>query len=88
MNSPYFETLQETITAAFSAATDSQALFATLSDENASAQERLEQPMSYNELRTADFAITMLRNRPTKKYFHVVITRLDSGRYELVTYIL
>jgi len=44
--------------------------------------------MRYNEVRNADFAIAQYKGRPTKMYFHVVITRLDSGRYELVTYVL
>jgi hypothetical protein len=43
--------------------------------------------MNYGEQRRAHFAIALFKNRPTKKYFHVVITRLDSGRYELVAYV-
>jgi Fe-S-cluster-containing hydrogenase component 2 len=35
-----------------------------------------------------DFQIATMRGKPTRKYFHVCIYRLDSGRYELNTYIL
>lgn len=38
--------------------------------------------------RNYDFKLGTLKGRPTRKYFHAVITRLDSGRYELVTYVL
>ena len=88
MSDTYFETLGAAVLGAFAEAAVAKALFSTLSDKNAYELEKLERPMTYGEVRTADFSIVQLRGRPTKKYFHVVITRLDSGRYELVTYVL
>lgn len=42
----------------------------------------------YGESLNWYFAIETLKGKPTRKFFHVNIYRLDSGRYELNTYIL
>lgn len=88
MNNGYFETLAAAIQGAFAEAATAKALLPTLSDDNASALESLERPMNYGEQRRADFVIAQYKGRPTRKLFHVVIARLDSGTYELITYVL
>lgn len=45
-------------------------------------------PLSYGQVRSQNCEILRYKGKPTKKWFHVVISRLDSGRYELVTYVL
>jgi hypothetical protein len=44
--------------------------------------------LGYGEVRRGDFALDYYKGKKTKKFFHAVITRLDTGRYELVTYVL
>lgn len=45
-------------------------------------------PVAYGETRAFNFEIATLKGKPTRKWFHISIYRLDSGRYELTTYIL
>lgn len=45
-------------------------------------------PLNYEETRRGDFAIATLNGKPTRKYFHVSLYRLHTGRYEITTYIL
>ena len=42
--------------------------------------------MRYGEILKANVPIETLKDRNTGKWFHVVITRLDSGRYEPISY--
>lgn len=44
--------------------------------------------IAYGHTHSFDFEIATLKDRKTRKWFHVVIVRLDSGRYELNTYTL
>lgn len=44
--------------------------------------------VAYGTTHSFNFEIKTLKGKPTRKWFHVVIYRLDSGRYELTTYIL
>ena len=44
--------------------------------------------ISYNTSKKADYKLSLYKNKPTRKYLHVVIYRLDSGLYELNQYIL
>jgi hypothetical protein len=44
--------------------------------------------VNYEQALNLDLQIVTLRGKFTKKYFHVNIYRLPSGRYELNTYIL
>lgn len=46
------------------------------------------QPMIYGQVQDRHFEIYTLKGKQTRKWFHVVITRLDSGRYETVAYCL
>lgn len=42
--------------------------------------------IKYNEVRTEHFEIESFKGKKTRKYYHIIISRLDSGRYELVSY--
>ena len=85
MNNGYFETLAATVDGAMHEADMARVL---LAEPLEAREQMLAEPISYNQVRNFDFAIKLYKNCRTKKYFHVVITRLDSGRYELVTYVL
>lgn len=45
-------------------------------------------PIPYGAIRRHDFEVLAYKGKPSRKWFHIVITRMDSGRYELVTYFL
>jgi hypothetical protein len=85
MNNGFFETLGQTIYGAIREADEARVL---LVDPGAALDIMGREPISYNKHRSFDFEIELYRDRKTKKWFHVVISRLDSGRYELVTYVL
>ena len=42
--------------------------------------------MRYDEVRRESFELATLKGKNTRSWFHIVITRLDSGRYESVSY--
>ena len=84
MTETYFETFAGAIDGAIRAADEARALLARPSEVWSMVQE----PLNYEQTRTGDFALELLKGRPTKKFFHISIYRLDSGRYELTTYIL
>lgn len=44
--------------------------------------------VSYGTTHRFDFEIKTLKGKPTRKWFHAAIYRMDSGRYELTSYIL
>jgi hypothetical protein len=44
--------------------------------------------LNYGNDRSGNFEIASLRGKSTKKWFHAQIYRMDSGRYELTTYVL
>jgi len=80
----YFESLAGAIDGAIARANADRVLLAKPADVWNLAQE----PLNYEEYRRGHFSIELYKDRPTKKFFHVVIYRLDSGRYELNTYVL
>jgi hypothetical protein len=85
MNNTYFETFAQAINGAIQAADKAKALLSRPTEVWSMVQGRA---LFYGQARTGAFAIARLRGRPTKKFFHVTIYRLDRGRYELVTYVL
>jgi hypothetical protein len=85
MRDTYFETLGQAVHGAILAADDRWAI---LKDPGSAREIMGREPISYGQMRNFDFELVTLRERKTKKWYHVVITRLDSGRYELVTYVL
>ena len=44
--------------------------------------------ISYEETKKADYKLMTYRGKPTKKYLHVTIYRMDSGKYEVTIYVL
>ena len=50
--------------------------------------EAYSEPMKYNEVRNCNLEVATLKGKPTRKYAHIVIERLDSGRYEPILYVL
>lgn len=45
-------------------------------------------PVNYGETRALHFPIDTLNERATRKFFHVLLYRMECGRYELTSYIL
>ncbi len=45
-------------------------------------------PVDYGYTIHRSYSIVSLNGKPTRKFFHVSISRLSSGRYELTTYAL
>jgi hypothetical protein len=85
MNDSYFDTLSQAIDGAIIEADRCRALLLRPGE----AREAMSaEPISYNQSRRFDFELELYKDKQTKKWFHVVIARLDSGRYELVTYVL
>ena len=84
MSDTYFETLGATVDAVARLAEESRAVVSRPSEIGALCQDHL----AYGAVRTGDFQLDTYKGKPTRKYFHATITRLDSGRYELVTYVL
>jgi hypothetical protein len=80
----YYETFAQAIDGAVAEADSKRVLLARPSDVWSMCQE----PLYYTQTRQGHFEIELLKDRPTKKFFHVVIYRMNSGTYELVTYIL
>lgn len=48
----------------------------------------VQEPLFYGQSRYVSCELDTYKGKPTRKYFHVTIARLDSGRYELTTYVL
>jgi len=44
--------------------------------------------VAYNEVKEGHFPIQSLKGKPTRKYLHVIVTRFQTGTYEVVFYIL
>jgi hypothetical protein len=84
MSETFFETFAQAIDGVIRDADANDVLLARPSEVWSMVQE----PLNYGESRRGDFAIELLKGRPTKKFFHVSIYRMDSGRYELIDYVL
>jgi hypothetical protein len=46
------------------------------------------QPLVYGQVQHHHFEVHTLKGKRTRKWFHVTVARLDSGRYETVAYFL
>jgi hypothetical protein len=42
--------------------------------------------IAYHQTSKEHFEIETIKGKKTKKWYHIIICRLDSGRYELVSY--
>lgn len=84
MSETYFETLAQAVDGIIRAADEARALLSRPAEVWNLCQDGL----AYGLTRKGDFELDFLRDKRTKKFFHAVICRLDSGRYELTTYVL
>lgn len=89
----YFYTLNETVDAAQLYLDDARAELRLSglccpADAHWTTDSALCSHVGYGETRRANFEIARLKGKPTKKWFHMVIYRAETGRYELTAYIL
>lgn len=82
--SDYFETFGAAMDAIYTRAYADRGVFTNPEF----VQDICSEPLNYGQTRTASFQLTSLKGKPTRKYFHASIYRMDSGRYELTTYTL
>jgi len=80
----YFETLSESIVALHANIIDAGAEIAP--DWSCNIYDKGH--VAYGTTHTFDWPIVSLKGKPTRKYFHASIYRMDSGRYEVTSYIL
>ena len=83
MNAIYFDTLAQTVDAAVEQADQRGAVLARPTEAWNLCQDHL----AYGLYRRGDFQLDSFRGKPTKQFFHVIIYRMDSGRYELTAYV-
>lgn len=92
MNSPYFETLSDTVFGAAAYLDEAKAVLVLSGDlpiDSLWCSEIFNAgPINYGQTRSHTFEISTLKGKPTRKGFHVTIYRMESGRYELTTYVL
>ncbi len=82
----YFETLGEAVRS-FVAQTFAKG--GTLAaNEHAEIAEKFNGGVSYGQTVSRSFELLSFKGKPTKKWAHATLYRMDSGRYELTTYIL
>jgi hypothetical protein len=86
MSNIYFETFGEAIDGAIGAIHARNGVLISSCYEASEVMGA--EPINYNQTRTFDFPIEFLKGKPTRKYYHVSIYRMPSGRYELTTYVL
>ena len=84
MSNIYFNTFRETLDQVEVNAAELRAVLV----EPETVRNLCREPLNYNGVRRACFELVSYKGKPTKKFFQVVISRLDSGKYELVTYVL
>ena len=84
-NEIYFETLGEAVRAFVS---QTFAKGGTLTEnEQANIAEKIG-PVSYGQTVSRSFELMDFKGKSTKKFAHVSLYRMESGRYELTCYIL
>lgn len=80
----YHETLGAALVTAIAYAAEAKAVI----NESELTDQFSNGGVSYGETRNGDVEIESLKGKGTRKWFHVVIYRMDSGTYELTCYIL
>ena len=84
-NSPYSETLGETLLKFIHFVEDDcKAVF----EDESGEMFVFFPPVNYGQTFSKSYPLKTLRGKPTKKWAHMVIYRMESGRYELANYIL
>jgi hypothetical protein len=84
MSNIYFDTFSATLVATVERAAELKAVLLNPTDLGSLCEE----PLNYGHTRSRGFALESYKGKLTKKFFQVVISRLDSGKYELTTYVL
>ncbi len=92
-STPYFDTLTEAVNSLQVALDDSKAelLFSgptTPADDHWTQDIFKTGHLGYGETRSFNFEIKTIKDKPTRKWFHATFYRMDSGRYEVTSYIL
>jgi len=82
--SPYTETLGQAVELAIENLIESGAEF----DRSAIDERYAFDGVPYETTKQADVALISYKGKATKKWGHVSIYRMNSGRYEVTTYIL
>lgn len=80
----YFETFAAAIDAAQLRATEEQAVLSRPADLWNICQSAL----PHGHTRVLSLPLDSFKGKSTRKYFHIAIHRMESGRYELTNYIL
>jgi hypothetical protein len=81
----YFETLAETVNEILARAEADRLELADGPDEVCRV---FSGHLAYGNDRSGNFYLRTIKGKPTRKYFHAQVHRMDSGRYELTTYVL
>ena len=84
MSDTHFETLGEAIRSFIDQTEAKRAVFVNV-DEISS---RFDGGVSYGQTVSRSFELLEYKGKKTKKYAHCVIYRMESGRYELTSYVL
>ena len=88
---PYFGTFSAAVDIIHSVLADSQALPAHDGQDGTPHWEETiysQGPVNYGQTLQVHLELKTLKSKPTRKFFHASIYRMDSGRYELTSYIL
>ena len=80
----YHETLGATVTTALTCLTNHEVVI----EESEISGPFMYDGLAYERTKEAHTQILSLKGKPTKKWVHVTIYRMSSGRYELTMYLL
>ena len=83
-SSPYSDTLSETLEKFVSFVKTERAEF----EEDPAEIFCFFPPVNYNQTFSKSYPLKALNGKATKKYAHIVIYRMETGTYELTSYIL
>jgi hypothetical protein len=86
-NQIYFETLSEALDAFIQNTEDKGAVFAS-EQPQIHVAEKFNGGVSYGATVSRSFELATLKGKATRKFAHCVVYRMESGRYELTSYVL
>lgn len=86
-NQIYFETLGAALDSFVQQTEEKGGLFASDAPQIHVA-EKFNGGVSYGQTVSRSFELATLKGKPTRKFAHCVVYRMESGRYELTSYIL
>lgn len=94
LNTPFYDTLDQALNAVEEYIIKNSIQVApTEHPSNEADQFGIREPflfggIPYGQSKKSDYKLVSYKGRPTRKYLHVNITRMDTGRYELTNYVL